>query len=114
MIITDVQIGSLMEAFKREGATPAVAKRAARSLGISETLAVQTARAFEEAYSKAIRSLASSRKLPPEVAAEVTRGQQRRESAQRLIDRADAAESKGLSKATTQELEAVAALTFGL
>ena len=111
MNMTDIQVGFLLETFKRDGATPEVAKRAARSLGISESVAVKSASVYRKSYEEAL--VAAGVGIDPKGPAESARSRQLRESAERLITRAHAAEAKGLPNASLQELEALAAISFG-
>lgn len=72
--------------------------------------------AVEDGYRPSMNiaeSVASSAAKAYETSSDPIRDRQIRESAERMVERANAAEAKGLQNASLQELEAVAALTFG-
>jgi hypothetical protein len=95
---TPAQIAETLANFYRDfGATDRVAKAAAKRMKISESVALNAARAYR----------AEEQKGNPNHERQV------RESAERLTARANAAEEKGLRGASLQELEAVAVLAFG-
>jgi DNA-binding transcriptional regulator PaaX len=91
----DVQIAETLAGFSRDfGTSENTVKAAARRMKISDSVANSAARTFE-------------------TASEPARDRQIRESAERTVERANAAEAKGLRSATLQELETLAALTYG-
>jgi hypothetical protein len=125
MAYTRRQQAALMGVFKDHGATPQVARKAARELGIREQDAIRAANAFQEAFANGVRAFTEAgdfrevggfTESDPDMNA--TGGETKhqawmRESAARMAERANAAEAKGLRNASLQELEALAAITFG-
>lgn len=99
---TPAQIAETLANFYRDfGPTDVVAKAAAKRMKIRESVALDAARAYRDAQAKVLGS-------------DPGRERHIRESVGRLTERANAAEAKGLRNASLQELEAVAAITFGI
>ncbi len=132
---TSKQATALLRAFQEHGATPDVARRAARQFGIPEQVAVRAASAFTETMEKATKLYFSE--AGPDLAAraahassessgERTFGESAegsdvdvstlprfiRESAERMADQANKADAD-LRHASTRDLESLAAMKFG-
>ena len=133
---TSKQATALLRAFQEQGATPDVARRAARQFGIPEQVAVRAASAFTETMEKATKLYFTE--AGPELAAKAahafsessggrTFGESAegssevdlstvprfiRESAERMAEQANKAEAD-LRHASTGDLQALAAMKFG-
>ena len=125
MAYTRRQQAALMEAFRDHRATPQVARLAARELGIREQDAIRSVSAFQEAFAIGVQAFTEagdfrdaggfteSAEDTIACGGETKHQAWMRESAARMAERANAAEAKGLPNASLQELEALAAITFG-
>jgi hypothetical protein len=90
----DTQIAETLAGFFRDfGTSDSTVKAAAHRMRISESVAASAARAYE-------------------TAAAPVRERQIRESAELMVQRANAAKAKGLRNASLQELEALTAISF--
>lgn len=124
MAYTRRQQATLMEAFRDHGATPQVARLAARELGIREQDAIRSVSAFQEAFAIGVQAFTEagdfrdaggfteSAEGTNSAGSETRHQAWMRESAARMAERANAAKTKGLQNASLQELEALTAIQF--